>query len=250
MIQSALYREPVLLDPVQHRTLRMAPLTDFSVAGAMHGAFLAVSEFAQAGMHYPIVFVATGEDGQPPVWSPIALLGLAAGENLFVEGTRWEARYVPAFVRRYPFLTANIKGEAGRGVMADLAWSGFAAPEGEPLFGADGAPAPALKGAIEFLERFEVEAQRTRQFCALLAELDVLQQMQADATLPDGEVHTVDGFWAVDERRLAALPEARVMEIHRNGMLGLLHVHLASLANLQWLVERKAMRRAVAQGQG
>ncbi len=248
MINSALYRQPVLLDAVQHRAKRMGVLADFSITKAMHAVFVTATELPQAALEFPVVFVQTGERDAAgrPLISPIVLLGLAQNENLFLAGTRWDARYIPAFIRRYPFLTANLKGAAGPGVLIDAAWSGFSDTEGEPLFDEQGKPAPALQRAMQFLEMFEAEAQRTRAFCARLAELELLKEMKADATLPDGTKMSVDGFFTVDDEKLAKLPDATVLELHRNGMLALLHLHLASLNNLRHMVERKARQRAAA----
>ena len=246
MINSALYRDPVLLEAGSHRTLRMGVLADFSITRAMHAVFVTATELPQAALEFPVVFVHTGDrdSGGRALISPIVLLGLVSNENLFLDGTRWDARYIPAFIRRYPFLTANLRGGSAPGVLIDRAWSGFSETTGEPLFDADDKPAPALQRAIRFLEMFETEAQRTRLFCARLGELDLLKEMKADATLPDGTKMSVDGFFTVDEDKLAKLPDATVVEMHRNGMLGLLHLHLASLANLRHMVDRKARRMA------
>lgn len=248
MINSALYRDPQLLDPANHRALRMGTLADFSITKGMHGVFITVTEMPQAGLDFPLVFVHTGERdaaGRPAI-SPIVLLGVAQNENLFVDGTRWDARYIPAFIRRYPFLTATLRNAGATGVMIDRAWSGFCESDGEPLFEADDKPAPALRRAMEFLEMFETEAQRTRSFCNRLVELDLLKEMKADATLPDGMTLSIDGFWVVDEDKLHRLADDRVLEMHRNGMLMLLNLHLASLHNMRALVERKARRAHAA----
>lgn len=246
MINSALYRDPVPLEPGLHRRLRMGVLADFSITKAMHAVFVTATEVPQAALEFPVVFVHTGDRdaGGRALISPIVLLGLVASENLFVDGTRWDARYIPAFIRRYPFLTANLRGATSPGVLIDRAWSGFSETEGEPLFDADDKPAAALQRAIRFLEMFETEAQRTRLFCARLGELELLKEMKADATLPDGTKMSVDGFFTVDEDKLAKLPDATVVELHRSGMLGLLNLHLASLANLRHMVERKARMMA------
>lgn len=250
MINSALYKDPVLLDPGQHRALRMTALSDYSITKGMHAVFLTATEFLQAGLEFPILFVHSGErdaNGRL-VLSPIVLLGLTQGENLCVKDTRWDARYIPAFIRRFPFLTANLKGASGPGVLIDKSWSGFGTTEGEPLFDADDKPAPALQQAMSFLEMFEQEAQRTRLFCSKLAELDILKEMKADATLPDGKTLSVDGFYTVDEDKLRELPDAAVLDLHRSGMLMLLTMHLASLANMRQLVDRKAGRDLAAAG--
>ena len=244
MINSALYRDPVLLEPARHRQLRIGTLADFSITRGMHGVFLAATEIPQAAMEFPVVFVHTGvrDDAGRATVSPIALLGVAQGENLFVDGVRWDARYIPAFIRRYPFLTANLRGAPAPGVMIDRAWGGFSEDAGEPLFDAELKPAPALQRAIEFLDRFETEAQRTQLFCARLTELELLKEMKADATLPDGVALSIDGFFTIDDEKLRALPEDAVLEMHRNGMLALLNLHLASMTHLRTMVERKARR--------
>lgn len=248
MINSALYRDPQLLDPANHRALRLGALSDFSITKGMHGVFITVTEMPQAALEFPLLFVHTGDrdaTGRPAI-SPIVLLGVSQSENLYVDGTRWDARYIPAFIRRYPFLTATLRNAGATGVMIDRAWSGFSETEGEPLFEADDKPAPALKRAMEFLEMFEAEAQRTRAFCARLVELELLKEMKADATLPDGTTLSVDGFLVVDDEKLAQLPDAQVIEMHRNGMSMLLHLHLASLTNMRPLLERKARRAQAA----
>lgn len=248
MINSALYRAPELLDPAHHRKLRVGTLADFSIAKGMHGAFVTATEIPQAAIEYPVVFIHSGERdaaGQPTI-SPIVLLGISQGENLYVDGTRWDARYVPAFIRRYPFLTASLPQGGATGVMIDRGWSGISETVGEPLFEADDKPAAALQRAMDFLQMFETEAQRTRSFCARLLELDVLKEMKADATLPGGATLSVGGFLVVDEERLQKLADAAVLEIHRNGMAMLLHMHLGSLVNLRAMVERKARRAAAA----
>ena len=102
MIPSALYRDPVPLNPVLQRDMRVGQLSDFSVAKGLHAVYPAAAEFEHAALEYVIVFVHTGDDsatGKRRV-APIVVLGLHLGENLFIDGTRWDAHYMPAFVRR------------------------------------------------------------------------------------------------------------------------------------------------------
>lgn len=246
MINSALYREPVLLDSALHRGKRLKPLTDFSITRNMHAVLLTATEFAHAALDLPIIFVHTGErlpSGKPMV-SPVVLLGLSSHENLRLtpEG-RWDARYIPAFIRRFPFLTAGVKGSHAPGVFVDAAWSGFNDAEGEPLFNAQGEPTETLQRALDFLQRFDEEQRRTRAFCQRVAELDILKEVQVDVNLPDAKKLTVNGFLTVDEEKLNQLPDATVVELHRSGMLMLMQVHLLSMNNLPALAERKAARQ-------
>ena len=244
MIESALYLEPIRLDPAQHRAKKVVELTDFSVAGRMHMAFITAIEFPQAALEFPIVFIPTGERdarGRPGV-SPVVLLGLVAGENLHVDGSRWDARYIPAFIRRYPFFSAEIAGETSPAVFVDAAWSGFSDGDGEALFEAGDKPAPALARVLQFLERFDLEAQRTLEFCARVVELDLLKEMKADISLPGGGKLAVEGFLTIDDDRLLAIPDADVIELHRSGLLMLMQLHLLSLANVRLMAERKSKR--------
>ena len=248
MSEFALYREPVVLDTIKHRHLKLKPIADHSMASGMHACFLAAAEFTHAAREFVIVFVRNMVDGKLQV-QPIVLLGVAPGENLFVEGaagSAWDARYVPAYIRRYPFWTMQADGLDSPAVMFDAWWQGFSETEGDALYVGDGKPAPRLAEAIGFMEQFDIEAARTVGFCARLAELDLLREMKANITLPDGQTQSLDGFLTVDDAKLQALPEAIVMEFHRNGVLGLLHAHLSSLGNLQALLDRKARRMAGA----
>ena len=244
-VPSALYRRSVALDPVLHRDRRISPLTDFSIAADLHAVFITATEFPQAGLELPLLFVATGEHDARgrPAMSTVALLGLAAGENLQLgEGGRWIGRYIPAYIRRYPFASSGEAGASGLAVLVDDSWPGFAEAGDEPLFDADDQPAPALQRAIDFLERFELEADRTRVFCERVVALDVLKEMKAEATLPSGRRISIDGFHAIDEDRMHALADATVVELHRSGLLMLMQLHLASLANIRHLVNRKVER--------
>ena len=242
----SIYRRPIALDPALHRRHRVQQLSDYSIAREIHAVPLTATEFPHAALEFPIVFVATGgrDSGGRPAMTPAALLGLEHGENLYLDGNRWDARYVPAYIRRYPFLTAALPGSAGINVLVDEAWSGFGETAGDALFEADDAPAPALRKAMDFLERYEHEAERTKAFCERLGRLGILKEMKADATLPNGEQVSVDGFHTVDEARLRAFPDDTVLELWRTGVLMLLQMHLVSIVNIRHLVNRKAVRVA------
>jgi hypothetical protein len=234
-----------LLDNVEHRHLKLARLNDHSVASGMHASFVAAAEFALAAREFAILFVRGGGEN-PAQIEPIVLLGVTPGENLFVDGTRWDARYVPAYVRRYPFMPARVEGREDTAVMIDRSWAGFSDTEGDPLYEGEGKASARLTEAVEFMKQFEVEAVRTLSFCRRVSELDLLREMSAKVTLAGGKTLALDGLLAIDETKLLALPDAQVIELHRNGMLGLMHAHLLSLSNMQTLVERKAQRLARA----
>lgn len=245
MINALLHRQPVATDRSEHRFVRMkVPVTDWSVAARLNSMFVAVTEFAAAAREFPIVFVRTGaEAGGKPDIAPIAVLGLVAEENLFVDGTAWRAGYMPALLRFYPFCIGRLDDERFA-ICFDAAWAGVSGTEGERLFSAEGEPTPMLEDVRRNLEQLDADAQRTRTVCRRLRDLDLLREMRLDATLPSGDKLSVDGFLTVDEQRLNDLPDAQVLELHRSGVLGLIHAHHLSLGAMRKLLDLHLQRRA------
>jgi hypothetical protein len=96
----------------------------------------------------------------------------------------------------------------------------------------------------EFVENFEREAERTRMFCRELQKAELLQPMRFDAQMPNGESLVVDGFFAIDIEKFNALGDAKVLEMHKNGILGLIHLQQASLGNMRRLAQRRAAAKA------
>jgi hypothetical protein len=239
LINNALHLKPVPLDVAAHRELKVAwPLSNFSPLAKINAIFIAAAEFADACREFPIVFVRGGKDEQGrEMYAPIAVLGLKNEQNLFLDGGRWRARYMPALLHAYPFCIGRM--EDGRfAVCADMSFGGVGAAEGQPLFDADAQPSPMLAEVQRLLQLLENEAERTRLLCQRLAELDLLREMQFDATLPDGTKHRVDGFLTVDTQQAQKLTDAQVGELHRNGVLSLIQIHWVSLGNTRHLLER------------
>jgi hypothetical protein len=248
MINNALHREPVALDRQQHKHLKIdrTAMGDFSPMSRLNSYFINAVEFADACKEYPIVFVRAGQgENSKAEVAPVAVFGLAQGENLFIDGTRWVAEYVPAQLRAYPFAMARLDDKQ-YAVCIDRSWRGLVEGEGTALFEADGQPSAWLADVQKFLETLETELQRTRAFCARLVDLGLLQDMRFEATLPDGNKVNVDGFLALDEKKLAALPDATVVELHKNGILALIHIQQVSMGNMKRLLDRRLKRRANA----
>lgn len=247
MINPNLHRQPTALDSVTHRQLKLQmPVGDWRVADQLNAMFVAAAEFGDVCREYPIVFVKAGkeEDGTDAI-APIAVFGLQQDQNLYVTGERWRAQYLPAVLRAYPFCIARIDTERFA-ICVDMAWPGAQGAEGQPLFTETGEQAQLLKEMTPYLEQLEAEIQRTRLVGKKLLELGVLTEMRFDATLPDGRQHTVDGFLTVDDKKMTDLPDAVVGELHRSGMLGLVHLHWVSMGNMRRLVEWHVERSVAA----
>jgi len=203
----------------------------YAFAADTNIVMLAATEFAAAARSYPILFA--GNDG-----SPVALLGLERA-NLFVADGQWaEDCYIPAYVRRYPFVF-YATGEADRFVLGIDVESDRIVREGEEgaaLFDGDTASVLTTQ-ALHFCEAFRRDSEATILFAEALAPL--LIDQRAAITLVSGERFDIDGFRVVDRERFAALDDATVLEWHRKGWLALVHFHLASLDRFQALLDRQ-----------
>lgn len=246
MIVAQLHKQPVALDRDTHRRLALAvPWSDWSIAAGLNSVFLAISEFQDACHDFPILFIRTGE-GEPVDYAPIAVMGLAPQENLFVDGSRWRSRYDPVVLRCYPFGIARVDGDR-YAVCIDAGWAGLRPDgDGERLFNDAGEPTEFTQGIQRQLEGFEADIERTRRAGHRLAELGLLREMRFDGTLGDGSKVAVDGFFAVDEAKVRELPDAAVLELHRDGLLALIHAHWFSLGHMRRLLEWRQQRLAAA----
>lgn len=246
-----LYADPQALDRVAHRALRLSRLihTDYSPSRGMNAIYANAVEFIDLAREYPVVFVRASDGsatGGALEVAPMAVLGLQRGENLFLKADGgWTADYVPASLRAYPFVLVRTD-DTNSVVCFDKAWTGFSEQEGERLFDDAGEATEFMKGVQTYLEQIDAEMQRTRGFCQRLVELGLLQDMRFDAQLPDGESLVVDGFLAIDEKKLAELPDATIGELHRSGILALVHAQLASMGVMRRLVERRLAQAAAA----
>jgi hypothetical protein len=243
MARVMFYERPVLLNRDQHKKKRIEPSASFAFAAQANSLYVAGVEFIEACKEYPIVF--TQIAGGKVV--PVAVLGLREGENLFVtEDGKWNASYVPAFVRRYPFVLAELHGQQ-MGVCIDEAYVGLNEKTGELLFDDKGNNTPFLQAALDFLNRYQVEYMRTDRFCQRLKDLGLLVEMNAKADLFDGTSFMVNGLMVIDERKLLQMSDAQALELYRSGELSWIYAHLVSLSNLNRLVDRLAQaKRAVA----
>lgn len=244
MIHQDLHKQPQALDRSQHAKLKLKPANTLAAAAQLNAFFLTLVEFSDACKEYPILFVSAGSNdkGEAEV-VPVAVFGLAKQENLFwqADNQRWDARYVPAMLRAYPFTLAPVDANQWA-VCIDRAWEGWSESDGEALFDADGEPSSFFKDMRGFVEKLEAEIARTRAGCRRLMELKLLAPKRFDATLPDGGKIGVDGFLALDEERWSKLSDAEILELHKSGLAALLQMQQISLTNMTHLVQRRVAR--------
>ncbi|NII09999.1 SapC family protein [Oleiagrimonas sp. C23AA] len=239
MSEVLFYERPVPLNRSEHRDLRIRPLPGIGFASKAHSVPLTGVEFVPAARDVPILFGGTSKDDA----GPMALLGLRQNENLFVgEDNRWvEGAYVPAFVRRYPFVLAE-KPEGAEGddftVFLDEAYEGFSKDEGERLFNEDGTDTETLQNAVRFLGEFQEQVKHTQALMATLREHDLLEPRSIRVENKNGKGLVLNGLFVVNEEKLRQLPAEVVHGMMQNGQLGWIFAHLISLANVDRLIAR------------
>jgi hypothetical protein len=234
------YGKPLSLNRDLHRNTRLkAESGNFTFATNTNSVPLAAIEFVDTSREYTIVF--TGEEGG--AMFPAALLGVRHNENLFVsEEGGWDARYVPAFVRRYPFVLAEKEAGDDFDVFIDESYGGFDAEDGERLFTDEGEDTPLPKQALDFLSNYQGEIKRTRDFVAKLQELDLLTPKTLQIERSSEGPLVLKGFSVIDEQRLAALTDAQLGELVRIGYMGWIYSHLLSLGQVSLLSERLGVK--------
>src|SRR5690349_23784118 len=232
------------LNAGQHGKMKVRPMEKSGDIAKTHAIPVTVDEFGLAQRHYPIVF----SIGDNPV--PIALMGLNEGVNVFLDADGRSIDptvYIPAFIRRYPFLLARLTPDSDELSLCFDPTSGAIGDfeDGQPLFDGD-QPSEATKAILEFCEQFETAGQRTTAF---------IEELKASNLLMDGEVaiqatgsdqpYIYRGFQMVDEEKLKEIPGDQLRKMNESGLLALLYAHLFSLSQI-----RDVFARQVQQGKG
>jgi SapC protein len=231
------YRRPRPLNSEIDRGKSLLLAPDHSFARGTNSLVLDGGEFYQAMRFYPIVF------NQVEPASAFAVVGLADNENLFIGADgRWASdAYIPAYVRRYPFIVMEQPGGSELIVCFDED-SGLVVESAErPLF-EGGQPTKLLQDAIAFCRDFHAQHLATSAFVRALAAQGLLVRNEARVVLGSGKQMTLRGFDVVDEAKFNALPDDVFLDWRRRGWLHLIYCHLMSMGNWARLAELAGKR--------
>lgn len=230
------YQNVVPLNRERHRHLKLRPMEGRTAfAAAAHFVPVAAVELYEAARDYPVVF-AGGDDA-----TPLAILGLRDGENLFVDTDgRWaKGAYVPVFVRRYPFILSRVGPDTTDfAVCLDESFDGLSETEGTPLFDEEGKESEVVNRVVGVLRDFLTETERTRRFVERLRALDLLTVQSMQVQDGAGRTFALREFRMIDEKKLKELDNDVIGELHRAGYLGCIYAHLVSLGNVTKLAMR------------
>ncbi|PMR72714.1 SapC family protein [Billgrantia endophytica] len=230
--QLLIYRDVQPITRDKHGELSLKVGKDFGFAKDINSVPLMAAEFPTAASDLPIVFT-DADDGVLPV----AVLGIDQDANLMVDSEgQWRGEYVPAFLRRYPFVFASSADGKTFTLCVDEAYAGLNGEgRGERFFDADGERTQYLAKVLDFLQDYQAHFQRTRAFCQRLVELELLEAVEAQIGLPEGGKRTLTGFKAVNRQKLKALPDETLKTMLGSDELELLYIHLQSMRNFNRL---------------
>src|SRR5256885_2584787 len=208
-----IYENAVPVSKARHATWSVAVGNDYAFSRKVNSVPLMAVEFPGAAAEYAIVFAGSAE-----AVMPVVILGMRDQENLYLGPLGgWQAKYVPAFLRRYPFVfSSQDEGKIFVQCIDDhLDRLTYPARRSTHL-NAEGKPSPFVDNVLKFLQSYQVEFRRTQTFCKKLQELNLLEPMRAQVTLDGGERLALGGFMAVNRARLKTLSGGKLTAMARS----------------------------------
>lgn len=232
------YRKPEPLSLEAHGKIGVKKIDQpFGFLREAHAVPMTVSEFGLGAASYPVIFVGSEK-------TPVAVMGISQGQNLFVDDTGMPLPdyYIPAFVRRYPFVFAADDGQDRLLLCVDREAPMISDTPDMPFFEGD-QPSKYTQDAIEFCKEFERQRRATSEFVKLIESYDLFEQKSVtfqprDQQGNEGAPQKIADYWAISEEKLNKLPAEKFIELRDNGVLGAIYAHLVSLLNWSVIIQR------------
>jgi hypothetical protein len=237
----------VMLNNIAHKDLRV--ITRFGAEfGDNTGTVLTFpTEYADMQREYPLFFRKDETSGE---YQSVALLGFEKGENLFLEGSKWNASYVPGVIARGPFLIGfqeqQIDGELRNEpvIHVDLDHPRISHSEGEPVFAPQGGNSPYLDHIAMVLRGIRDGLEIGKAMLSEFAALDLIEPVKLEIKVTEQEMYSVVGLHTINQAKLAQLPGSALEQLNKAGYLQGAFLIIASLANVKRLIALKQRRRA------
>lgn len=223
-----IYKKVEILDKTKDKSLRVNLIKDYEYAKELTNSPITIGEFTEAKNSLPIVFIKNDDE-----YGAIVILGLNSKNKFVEENNSWKSNsYIPAFVRRYPFVFATVKDKLALALDKDC--SSINKKSGQSLFTKEGEPTQYTTNVMEFMESYQKDAKLTSQIAKELDDLGVLEEAQLN--IGSGkEAKIFNGFKRVNEEKLNALSNEVLSNMVRNGGYKIILAHLESLANFKTL---------------
>lgn len=231
----------VMLNPEDHKDIMVDTARTKDLGDNVNFAMTFPFEFRNIQAHYPIFFQKNSDTG---VFFPVALFGFQRNENLFLNDDGWNASYVPAMIRRQPFLIGFQKNRADSDaknavVTIDMDNPRVNKEQGEVLFLEHGGSSEYLQEVTETLELIHQAHEHSEKFVAALTEYELLEQFSLNVDLKDGSANQLLGFYTINEEKLQQLSPEILGFLNDQGFLMPTYMILASHSCIRTLVDYK-----------
>lgn len=232
-----MFKQPEALNAERHARLGLAEQPIYSHAAEEMLTPIFSGEAWQIAREYTMVF-------PNEVGLPLAILGYEQGVNAYLGNNgSWWGRYVPAHIRRYPFIAAPQQTDTGQQqftVMIDASAPQLLEDGGQPLF-EEGQPSQLLKEVQRVLSNLQTDTQRTQQLVKQIDEAGLLVKQSLHIKVKEGEDKGLQGFRVIDQAAFRQCDGETLAALNKTGALDLIQAHLCSLTNLQdGLIAKKA----------
>ena len=233
--QLLIYESAVPVSASRHDKVSLQAGADYAFSAQVNAVPLMAAEFLAAADEYAIVFTQAGD-----VVVPMVVLGVRNDQNVYLTADKqWKAKYIPAFIRRYPFVFSSSTDGKTLTLCIDESHPGINRDGlGERFFSDDGKPTPYVERVLKFLQEYQAHYDRTLQFGRRIKELDVLEPMQAEVTTPKGNKLSLSGFHGVSRSKLRALDASALASLAKTDELELLYLQLHSMRNFNEVKDR------------
>jgi hypothetical protein len=239
-----MFEQVVPVNKERHAGKKVRASNSFGFASKFHVAYVTVHEFARAAAIYPVLFL---EDQANDQFKPVVLLGLDAGENLFVNDKgEWSASYIPAIVRRYPFALTKADDADRYIVCVDEASELLSDTEGAPMFDEQGNPTQVIENVKHYLSELQQMDQMTHEFTKFLVQNNLLTPLNMRVNAAN-QVRNITGCYVINEERLNNFSDQKFLEVRQKGYLPAIYAHLISLSQIERLASLKQPAQPAAE---
>lgn len=237
MKQLLLYERVVPIQASVHGMTSVQTRSGFGFASQINSVPVVAAEIAAASRDMVVVFAGNNE-----AVFPAALMGVEESQNLYVDDQgAWTGRYIPAFLRRYPFVFAQSDDSDQLSLCIDESYDGVNQDGlGERLFDAAGERSGYLGQMLDFAAQYQVQFARTKLFCERLVRLSLLEPAVITLRDPEGATRQMSGFFRINRERLKSIPREELEQMFDTDELELCFLHLQSMANVETLSRKRA----------
>lgn len=236
----------VALNNVLHKDLKINTRYSAQLGNNVDCVLTYPTEFSQVQREYPILFQKHPETGK---FQSIVLLGIEPGENLYLNGDQWSANYVPAIVTSNPFVIGfEDQSDSGGSDYEPVIYVNMDSPrvseaDGEMVFREFGGNTAYLEKVTRNLKALYHGLSISDRMFSLYTEMNLIEPVKLEFKLDNNKLYRLTGNYTINPERLAALDGDSLAVLNDAGILDCAFFVVASLDNVQKLIDIKNIRR-------